>query len=275
MSGPLTAALFYAERFGPVWPQTPQKTGYAGTHGAKDATRDEATIRCMWAEHSDAVPALLTGAASGIVALDIDLKNGRHGIDTLESIGVSTHPRTPTAHTPSGGLHLLFRAPVLPVSSSADKLGRGLEVKGDRAWITLPPGPGRRWDEHLGPLTPLADMPDWMRLPEPAVRIPTARPSRQAQLSRYGEVALDSAVKAITLAPAGQQHDTLNRECFTIGGLVAGGVIPAVLALESLQWAARKMPSYDRRHHWHPALLDRQIRDSFLDGQMQPRAVPA
>jgi hypothetical protein len=268
-------ALFYAERFGPIWPQTTQKTGYADTHGAKDATRDAATIRRMWAEHPDAVPALLTGTISGIIALDIDIKNGRDGRDALEMLGVSTHPHTPTAHTPSGGLHLLFRAPVLPVCSSADKLGPGLEVKGDRAWITLPPGPGRRWDEHLGPHTPMAAMPDWMRLPEPAVKIPTARPSRQAQLSRYGEAALDSAVKAIVSAPAGAQHDTLNREVYAIGGLVAVGVIPAGLALESLTWAARQMPSYDRRNHWHPEILDRQIRDSFVDGQLHPRAVPA
>jgi hypothetical protein len=115
-----------------------------------------------------------------------------------------------------------------------------------------------------------------MVVPEQGVEISTPRrPDRQIRLSAYGEAALDSAVRAITSAPAGQQHLTLNSECFAIGGLVAASVIPAGLALESLQWAARQMPSYDRRNHWHPAPLDRQVRDSFLDGQMQPRQVPA
>jgi hypothetical protein len=273
----LTHAWFYVERFGPIWPQTPQKTGYAGTHGAKDATRDPVTIRGMWAEHPDAVPALLTGTISGIIGLDVDIKNGRDGRDALELLGVSIHPTTPTAYTPSGGYHLLFRAPDHPVLSSADKLGPGLEIKGEGAWITLPPGPGRRWDPVLGPLTPLAPMPDWMVIPEPARKIPPARPTRQpaARMARYGEAALDNAVKAITSAPAGAQHLTLNAECFSIGALVAGGVIPAALAIDSLNWAASKMPSYDRVRHWRPAELERQVRDSFIDGQRHPRQVSA
>jgi len=268
------AALFYAGRFGPVWPQTPEKTGYCGTNGSHDATRDPAIIQRWWSEHPDAVPALMAGTVSGIIALDVDLKNGRYGLDALDALGVSTHPRTPTAHTPSGGFHLLFGAPDHPVRSSTDKIGPGLEVKGDSGWITLPPGPGRRWDDFLGPETPLAPMPSWMIVAEPT-RKPTLRPVREVRLSRYGEAALESAVKAIIHAPAGQQHNTLNRECFAIGGLVAGGVVPAALALESLTWAARQISSADPRRPWRATELDKQVRASFLDGQLQPRQVSA
>jgi hypothetical protein len=271
---PVDAALFYAERFGPIWPQTAAKTGFKGTGGSRDATRDEAVIREMWQRFPDAVPALITGAISGAIALDVDIKNGRHGIDEMEALGISTHPTTPTAHTPSGGLHLLFRAPDHLVRSSLDKLGPGLEVKGENAWITLPPGPNRFWDPHLGPDTPLAPMPAWMIVREPE-RKPAPKPRHDIRLSRYGEVALRLAVQAILSAPAGQQRNTLNRECFAIGGLVSGGVIPAALALESLQWASRQMPSFDRRRSWRVAELDRQVRASFLDGQLKPRAVPA
>ena len=62
-------------------------------------------------------------------------------------------------------------------------------------------------------------------------------------------------------------------ESFAIGGLVAAGALPAALALESLGWAARQMPSYDRRRSWHAAELDKQVRNSFLDGQLHPRAI--
>jgi hypothetical protein len=100
-------------------------------------------------------------------------------------------------------------------------------------------------------------------------------PTRDIRLSRYGEAALDGAVKAIISAPAGAQHQTLNRECFNMGGLVAAGALPAALALESLGWAARQMPSYDRRRSWRTPELDKQVRNSFCDGQLHPRAVPA
>jgi hypothetical protein len=267
----ISAVLDLARRFGPIWAQTPQKTGYSGTNGSKDATHDEAIIRRWWKEHPEAVPALMTGEVSGTVALDVDVKNGRNGVDTLDLLGVPLHPLTPTAHTPSGGLHLLFRWPGRRVPSSVDKLGPGLEVKGDGSWITLPPGPGRFWDSHLGPDTPLAPMPEWMIVREPQQKRAEARPSRSIRLTRYAEAALDGAVKAIVSAPEGQQHATLNRECYGIGQLVGGGVIPSDLALEALQWAAQQMPSHDPRRRWRPAELQRQVCDAFLDGLQHPR----
>jgi hypothetical protein len=276
MSSALEAALEYARRFGPVWPQTPAKTGYAGTRGSADATRDEATVRRCWTSHPEAVPALLTGAISGVVVLDIDLKNGRHGLDSLELVGVTTHPITPTAHTPSGGLHLLFKYPGRFVRSSSDRIGPGLEVKGDGAWITLPPGPDRFWDPHLGLERPLALMPEWMVVSESDYqRHSTPQRHPAAYVSRYAEAALDSAVKAIVNAPAGSQRDTLNLECFSIGGLVAGGQISCSLALEALLWAARQMPTHDPRRPWRVRDLERIVRDALLDGQRHPRAISA
>jgi hypothetical protein len=266
-------ALLYARRFGPVWAQTPQQTGYRGTHGGLDATRDEATIRRWWSAHPEALPALMTGEASDIVALDIDTKNGRNGFDTLELLGVAVDPETPTAHTPHGGAHLLFAWPGAAVPSSQDRLGPGLEVKGDGAWITLPFGrPDRFWDPHLGVDTPLAPMPAWMVIAEPEPdRTESPRPVVRQPLSRYGELALDSAVKAISTAPAGKQRETLNRECFGIGELVAGAVIPSPLALEALNWAARRMVIYDSRRPWRGGDLAKIVHAAFIDGLQHPR----
>ena len=69
----------------------------------------------------------------------------------------------------------------------------------------LPPGPGRWWDPHLGPDTPLAPMPSWMDVAE-RQRPRTERPAIRQLLSRYGEAALDGAVKTIVSAPHGQQR---------------------------------------------------------------------
>jgi putative DNA primase/helicase len=275
MSGAmLEAGLDLAGRFGPIFPQGPDKRPRT-TNGSKDATRDPAQIRERARRCRDAVWTLLTGEPSGIVALDIDIKPGRNGLDTLEELGLSVHPRTPTAHTPSGGLHCLFAYPGRFVKTSADKIGPGLEVKGDNGWITLPPGPGRSWDPHLGLDVPLAPMPDWMVIAEPEVQCqPSPRPRSDIKLTRYGEAALDNAVKRIIQAPAGAQEVSLNSEAFTIGQLAAGGAIPPGLALDSLLWAARRMPSGDPRRPWRPVELERKVRAAFTDGLREPRGVP-
>jgi len=273
-SAQLAAVLDLARRFGPIWPQTPAKTGYRGTNGSKDATRDEARIRRWWTRHPESVPALLTGEPSGVVAIDVDIKGGRNGLDTLEALGVPFHPMTVTAHTPSGGIHLLFRWPGGHVATSTDKLGPGLEVKGDGAWVTLPPGPGRFWDPHLGPDTPLAPLPEWAIISSKAEpqRDRQARPS--ADLSRYAEAALDAAAKHIIGAPAGAQETTLNGEAFSIGQLAGGGVIPAGPALDGLLWAARRMPSLDPRRPWSPAEIEKKVKAAFTDGLREPRTAP-
>ena len=266
----LEAVIKVAARFGPIFPMSAAKRPLT-PHGRRDASRVAKVIIDWWARWPDAVPALVCGEPRGVVGLDIDVKGGVDGRLALEALAGPFHPEAPTDHTPSGGFHVLFRRPDRAVRSWT--IAPGLEVKGDLGAVMLPPGPGRWWDSVLGPETPLPPMPEWMEPPERAVPAAAAPPARTQPLSRYGEAALDSAVKAIVTAPAGQQHIVLNREAFAIGGLVAGGVIPAALGLEALTWAARQMPSLDANRPWRPRELERQVRDAFLDGQAHPRTV--
>jgi hypothetical protein len=113
-------------------------------------------------------------------------------------------------------------------------------------------------------------MPAWMMIAEPE-QTDTPRPFVRQPLGAYGERALDGAVKAIVGAPAGEQRDTLNRECFAIAGLCAGGVIGSPLALESLRWAAGQMPSHDRARPWSTRDLDKAVHDAFIAGLRCPR----
>jgi hypothetical protein len=116
-------------------------------------------------------------------------------------------------------------------------------------------------------------MPEWMRIVEPEAHPvqEKAAPIPPQRLSRYAETALDGAVKAIVSAPDGQQRDTLNREIYSIARLVAGSVLPAGLAIESLQWATRQLRSYDLRRPWRPGELDKIVRGAFADGLARPR----
>jgi putative DNA primase/helicase len=267
---PCDAALTYARRGWPVFSVGANKHPLT-RHGVLDATTDIAVIWEWWCTRPDAIPTIATGERSGVVALDIDLRPGLSGFDSLEDLGVSLHPETPTSHTPRGGCHLLFAWPGHFVKTVAGKLGRGLDIRGDGGSLMLPPGPGRWWDPHLGPDLPLAPMPAWMIL-EPEHQVDASpRPILRQPLSRYGEAALDNAVNRIIAAPAGQQRDTLNREAYGIARLVAGGDIPSPLALEALCWAARQMRSHDPRRPWRHNDVKKAVQAAFIDGLARPR----
>jgi len=275
---PLDAALEYADRGWPVFPMAfnrdPDAKKYPlTTHGMNDATRDAIQLKEWWAWRANAVPAIVTGEASGIVALDIDIRPDGSGFDSLDELGITTHPIAPTAHTPRGGCAVLFKWPRHFVKTCASELAPHLDIRGDRGSVILPPGPGRFWDAHLGKDTPLPEMPEWMRLaePEPPVIVAEPVPIRGKPLSRYSEAALDGAIKSIVSAPAGQQQQTLNREVYSIARLVAGNVLPAALAIEALTWAARQLRTYDPRRPWRPAELDKMVRAAFADGLARPR----
>jgi hypothetical protein len=276
---PIDAALDYVGRGWPVFPvrfnTDPLAKKYPLTRrGMNDATRDERTIREWWDRSPNAVPAIVTGEPSGIVALDIDIRPGGSGFDSLDELGIAQHPCAATAHTPRGGCAVLFRWPGHFVKTCASELAPHLDIRGDRGSLILPPGPGRSWDPDLGLDTPVPPMPAWMMIskPPPADDAPVQyRPARPQRLSRYADAALENAVKAIKYAPDGQQRETLNREVYSIARLVAGNEIPAGLALEALLWAARQMRSHDSRRPWRPNELDKIVRTAFADGLARPR----
>jgi hypothetical protein len=104
-----------------------------------------------------------TGAASGLIALDVDPDKG--GDESLAAL-IARHgplPRTAEQRTGSGGRHYLFQHPGFPVTNSAGKLGPGLDIRGDGGQIVLSPsrsGTGSYswilapWDVPLAPLPP-------------------------------------------------------------------------------------------------------------------------
>jgi hypothetical protein len=269
----LGVALGYAALSWPVspWATRGNRKFPLTSHGHLDATTDPAILEEWWTRWPCAIPAIATGQPSGVVALDIDIRPAGSGFDSLGELGIVFHPEGPTTHTPRGGCAVLFRWPAYFVKTCSGELAPYLDIRGDGGSLILPPGPGRFWDPHLGPETALPPMPEWMRIvsqPMPQ----DAAPLRPQRLSRYAEAALDAAVKAITSAPDGTQRDTLNSEAYSIGGLAAGRVLPAGLALEALLWAARQGRSYDLRRPWRAAELDKIVRRAFADGLLQPRA---
>jgi hypothetical protein len=273
----LSAKLGQAEprRVFPVNPSTkaPMISAEEGGRGFHDASRDPEVIDAWRRRFPRALFATPTGEEAELVVLDIDVSDAVDGWHSLEDLGVTSAPETPMSHTPRGGTHCYFAHPGsgIYIKTIAGKLGRGLDIRGDGGSVILPYGPGRRWDPHFGPETPIAPMPAWMVIPEPAPTPVPAGPRPAGVLSRYGEAALDGAVTRILKAGPGEQEVTLNGESFSIGQLAGGGVIPPGLALDGLLWAARRMPSLDKRRPWRAVDVDRKVRAAFTDGLREPR----
>jgi hypothetical protein len=274
---PLDAALRYAALFN--WRVFPCNGKIPLTErGFHDASTDPATIEAWWGRYPGAMISVATGRASGVAVLDIDVKHaGANGWNALEELGALPLTDTPMASTPSGGTHVFFDPGDRDIPLSVGKIGLQLDVRGERSCCTLPtPGTGYRWDPHKNlRTTPLAPAPAWLVAPEP-VRAPSAAPLYRppaGEISAYGASAINGAVRTIYGAPEGRQSMTLNREAFSIGGLVGAGQLPERAALDALMHAALSMPTYDRRRPWRSADLERSVKASLAAGIREPRRV--
>ena len=127
----------------------------------------EAQIHRWLEQHPDANLAVVTGAVSGLVVLDVDPRHG--GTASLEA-WEREHgalPATVESRTGGGGRHLYFAHPGRTVRNRVG-LAPGLDLRGDGGVIVVPPsihpsGKAYRWVRGHGPddLDPAA-MPDWL-----------------------------------------------------------------------------------------------------------------
>jgi hypothetical protein len=81
---------------------------------------------------------IVTGAASGIVVIDVDAG----GEETLARLEREHGPLPPTvmARTGGGGRHIYFRHPGVPVKNDVKKrLAPGVDIRGDDGFVVAPP----------------------------------------------------------------------------------------------------------------------------------------
>ncbi|MFN0149945.1 MAG: bifunctional DNA primase/polymerase [bacterium] len=179
----LDAALSYAARGWPVVPihfiddaahctcgkpdcPSPAKHPIGTPHGMLDATCDETQIRDWWRRNPRANVATVTGPRSGILAVDVDPRNG--GNLSLESIE-SEHGRLPdTMRSITGGrgAHYFYRLP--PGVTGQCEPMPGIEIYAQEHLLILAPsvhqsGNSYAWAPDFSPdeMT-LADPPQWV-----------------------------------------------------------------------------------------------------------------
>ena len=124
-----------------------------GSRGYRNSTTDYSEIRTLWSETPKANVGIVTGTPSGIVIVDIDVKDGKKGEESALALDL---PETLEASTPSGGRHLYYQYP-----TSSAKVGRsinwrpGIDLLGDGGYVVASPSvtdKGEyRWANNLEP----------------------------------------------------------------------------------------------------------------------------
>jgi hypothetical protein len=229
MSALLSAALDYAARRLPVFPCVPNGKLPAIARGFYAATTNPETIKRHW-RVSDRNIGIPTGSVSGFWVLDIDADEGESSIRTLEA----RHGRLPPTReviTGGGGRHLWLRY-TGPIQSTADRIARGIDTRGDGGYVIVPPSiheSGRAYAWSVDSTDELAIAPDWLiqRARTKAQSISeralgTIRPPN-GQPNAYGCAALEREIEALAATLPGARNHALNRCSFRLFQLVAGG----------------------------------------------------
>ena len=214
-------------------------------HGVHDATTDAVLIREWWRRSPRANVGIATGAASGLVVVDVDLpRGGRESLRALAEAGYELAP-TLRSYTGGGGLHLFYaQAPGVGVTNAVGRLPGvapplpGIDLRGDGGYVVAPPsihasGVRYRWDRR-----PIAALPTWMWL-KPTQRAGSAAVFAPREgASAYGAAALGRELAEVWALVVGQRNHGLNRAAFSLGRLVGGGELAEALVAESLLCAA-------------------------------------
>ncbi len=283
-------AIRYAEYGWPVVPlHSPQGAGCScgertcgspGKHprtrrGLHEASTDLDQIRAWWQRWPDANIGVTTGAASGLLVLDVDLPDGPASLAQLQA---EHGPLPPTCEqrTGSGGRQLLFRHPRGTVGNRA-RLLPGIDVRGDGGYIVVPPshhitGHRYRWTGQR----PTAEPPAWLltilqrtRIPDDPVLKQTARSLPVGtREQRYAAAAMEHELARLAAAVEGTRNDTLNRAAFNLGQLVAGGLLARDPVFDELERIAAGIGL-------GAGEIRRTIASGLAAGAQQPRVAPA
>ncbi len=168
----MEAAITYAQSGWPVFPLHNKKpfefiSKDVKSHGYKDATTDEETIRAWWAFHPGATIGLATGSVSGVIVLDIDPPEGYYSLKQLQTI-YSPLPDTRRSRTGNKGLHFFFQYPN-DGNTYTNAVGlnnlEGVDIRANGGYVVLPPSKlyGNLAYKWANPDTPIAPLPTWLR----------------------------------------------------------------------------------------------------------------
>lgn len=133
----VSAAIAYAKRGWYVFPCVPGDKKPLTEHGFKDSTRDPGTIKSWWAKWPLANIGIDCGR-SKLVVVDLDVKSGADGPGEWRNLGIDDSSAL-EQHTPSGGIHKIWRANGSTIRNTAGKLAPGIDTRAAGGYIVVAP----------------------------------------------------------------------------------------------------------------------------------------
>lgn len=198
----------------PIERGTKRPIGKLTPRGHLDATLDAAKITAWWAAEPEAGIGIAM-QASGLVAVDIDPRNGGHfDLEHIEA----THGKLITdvmAFTGGGGQHLVFLAPS-DIGRLPGKLAKGIDLKAD-GYICVEPsihpsGKTYEWEASSNPLEGCvpSPLPGWIADMSRAGAPLAASSGQQGTAARQlSEIDLADLRAALPLIPADERETWL------------------------------------------------------------------
>lgn len=136
----------------PIFPCAPGGKRPLTRRGFQDASTDLERVQFWWDRAPSANIGLPTGAASGLVVVDVDVHgpvNGFEGFNRAHRAGLVSGWEF-LARSPSGGMHVYFPAVPEAVQRSWQVARAGIDFRGDGGYIVVPPS-ARNIDGHRVP----------------------------------------------------------------------------------------------------------------------------
>lgn len=270
-------------------------------HGLDEASSDPAQLRAWWGRWPGGNIGVATGAASGIVVLDVDPEHGGEESFALLEQELGPAPETARQRTGSGGTHLIFAHPGGRRIGNRARLLPGIDVRGDGGYIVVPPsnhisGGCYAWRGSWAYTAPC----DWLLRviehcdelkrrqleeargggerasgePEERARVlpfPAGSGLVETRRRAWGQSGLDRVVGEVERAQKGARNDTLNRAAFTAGQLIAARTLERRPAEDALRAAAHVCwpgKEYSAKE------VEDTIRSGITRGQQSPARVP-
>ncbi|MEX5713778.1 bifunctional DNA primase/polymerase [Parafrankia sp. FMc6] len=273
--GMLAAAVGYADRGWPVFVLGRSKRPVANCdacrqaatghdpdactcltcHSFYAATEDRNRIVAMLAAVPDGLLAIRTGAAAGLVIVDIDPRNG----GTLDQ---ALMPPTAAVSTGGRGWHLYYQHPGETVLSRPLTGVPGVDIKADGGLVVAPPSPhpvtGRPYEWVSS--RPVAEMPPALltaiRTDPPVTKPDPPRSCTPTRVSSHAgergggisnpDALLAAHLAAVARAPEGRRRTTLYGAARGIARMVAAGALTTDQAHAALVDAGRAADQTDR-----------------------------
>lgn len=273
----------------PIFEAKENKTP-ATKRGFKDARVDSDQV-LRWKDNAMAAHA--TGRTGGTVVIDIDVDPDKE-LNAIEWLTQKERdhgglPPHPIVKTPRGGEHHYFSYPDdRTVRSTAGRIERGVDVRGDGGYVIVPDSESNKgsYKWKVAPwMVPPPIMPDWLLelVADPLQTVPVniSAPPTHADKEEIDRE-FDEVIQWLKTAKVGSRNQTLNIAAFQIGRMVGTGALREDVAESGLLDAAQSIEltlaeskatiksgmTAGKRRPWRPFAIQRELqrlnRDHFF-----------